>query len=564
VQGSAVHWSSVTDAGVRRLSWTSGRRFLCFTVLVGALPLLCLMAASPVSAHALPVASVPAPGAVLQQPPSSVVMTFAEAPDPTLSYIEVLDTGGRHHEVGHAVSSPGSPRVLSVVVRDMGRGLYTVAWLTVSASDGHRVSGSFEFGVQVAPLTAIAAAPPVATSALSLIAVGARAIFYVSVVFLLGGIGVAFLVGLEHAGRLRAPLIAANLLALVAIVGITEGQLSSSGSGWGQLFETSLSGAFITRLAPSTVGAAALIAASRLSQGPQRLAMAIAWIGAALSTLADAAANHASTEAIPIFSVLLQWVHILAAGLWVGGLVALVLVISAVPSEGRGRHLERFAVISIVCLIVIAVTGVLRSVAAIGSWQGLVTTVYGALVLAKLALILVLAFLGAANRLNSVRSSAPVTGFRRIASAQVVAGVAALVLSATLVNVAPPSATVLKFSGPTALVATGSDGNTFKVHLEVSPGTAGYNNFTVALTDYSTGMPINDATVTLGFLYGAGTIGGSALELTSAGQGIFAADGANLSLRGSWSITAQVQTPKWIYDVYLQVTTRGPTSSATP
>ncbi|MFZ0180354.1 MAG: FixH family protein, partial [Candidatus Dormiibacterota bacterium] len=116
----------------------------------------------------------------------------------------------------------------------------------------------------------------------------------------------------------------------------------------------------------------------------------------------------------------------------------------------------------------------------------------------------------------------------------------------------------------TPLVATGSDGNTLRVRLEVSPGTAGYNNFTVAITDYSTGSPINDATVTLGFLYGAGTIGGSALELTSARPGIFSANGANLSLRGAWSITAQVQTPKWIYDVYLQITTRRLASSASP
>ena len=554
----------MTDPGVRRLSWTFGRRLRCLTVLLGALPLLSLMAASPVSAHAVPVASVPAPGAVLQQPPTSVAISFNEAPDPTLSYIQVLDTSGRHHEVGHAASSPGAPRVLSVEVRDMARGVYTVAWLTVSASDGHRVSGSFEFGVQVAPLTALAAAPGVATSALSVIAVGARAIFYVSIVLLLGGIGVAFLVGLEHASRLRAPLIAANLLAVVGIVGITEGQLSSAGSGWSQLFDTSLSGAFVTRLVPALVGAVALIAAPRLSERMQRPIMAVAWIGAALSTLADAAANHASTEAIPILSVLLQWVHILAGGLWVGGLAALILVISATPSEGRGRLLERFAVISVACLIVIAVTGVLRSVAAIGSWHGLVTTVYGALVLAKVALILVLALLGAANRLNSARSSEPVKGFRRIARAQVVAGAAALVLSATLVNVAPPSATALAFSGPAPLVATGSDGNILRARLEVSPGTAGDNNFTVALTDYSTGSPINDATVTLGFVYGAGTIGGSALELTSAGRGIFSANGANLSLRGAWSVTAQVQTPKWIYDVYLQLTTRRPTSTASP
>ena len=155
----------MTDAGVRRLLGSFGRRLLCLTALLGALPLVSSIVASPVSAHALPVASVPAPGAVLQQPPTSIVMWFNEAPDPTLSYIQVLDTSGGHHEVGHAASSPGAPRVLSVEVSDLAKGVYTVAWLTVSSSDGHRVSGSFEFGVQVAPLTALAAEPGVATSA---------------------------------------------------------------------------------------------------------------------------------------------------------------------------------------------------------------------------------------------------------------------------------------------------------------------------------------------------------------------------------------------------------------
>src|ERR1019366_5827948 len=458
----------MTAPGAGRQPRALRRRLRCLAVLLGALPLLSLVAASPVSAHALPVASAPAPGAVLQAPPTSVVMWFNEAPDPTLSSIQVLDTGGRHHEVGHAASSPGAPRVLSVEVRDIGKGVYTVAWLTVSSSDGHRVSGSFEFGVQVAPLSALAEEPGVATSALSVIAIGARAIFYVSIVLLIGGIGVGFLVGLEHAGRLRAPLIVANLLAVVGIVGITGAQLSSAGSGWSHLFDSSLSGAFLTRLVPALAGAVALIAAPRLSERAQRPVMAAVWIGAALSTLADAAANHASTEAIPILSILLQWVHILAGGLWVGGLAALILVVSATPSAGRGRILERFAVISIACLVVIAATGIVRSVAAIGSWHGLVTTLYGAVVLAKVGLILVLALLGAANRFNSARPSVPVRGFTRIASVQVVAGAAALVLSATLVNVAPPSATALAFSGPAPLVATGSDGNTLRVRLEVS------------------------------------------------------------------------------------------------
>ncbi len=520
--------------------------------------LIALATAIPVSAHALPVASDPLPGAILQQSPRVVTMTFNEAPEPALSYINVLDTAGRHHEVGHAAASPTDPRVLSVGVAKVGKGVYTVSWRTVASDDGHRITGSFTFGVQVLPPSRFST-QEAATSAVTAVGVTARAAYYIAIIFLLGGTAVALSVGPQFWGRLRSILTGAWVAAIIGVIGITDSQLRSAGAGWDQLFHTSLLGSFATRLVPALVGTGALLITPRVASRLQRWTMAVAGLGAVLSTLADAAANHASTESNPVVSVALQWVHILAAGAWIGGLTALLLVISAVPGQLRSRLLERFAIVAVGCLLVVAATGVLRSVAAIGSWQRLVTTLYGALVLAKVALILILAILGVVNRLNAMRATSPPNGFRRVGSMQVVVGVVALVLSSALVNVAPPSATAIAFAGPAPIVTTGTDGNTLKVHLEVSPGNVGFNHFTLTVADYVTGSPISDATVTLGFLFnGRESIGTSALPLTSLGKGTFSADGANLSLGGSWNITAQVETTQWIYDVPLHLTTRQP------
>jgi copper transport protein len=537
-------------------------RLLRWTLFAGVTLMIVLMTATPVSAHALPVASDPLPGAILQQPPRVITMTFNEAPEPTLSYINVLDTAGRHHEVGHAAANATDPRILSVGVANVGKGVYTVSWRTVASDDGHRITGSFAFGVQVSPPPHVSTQEDPATSALTAVGVASRAVYYVAIVFLLGGIAVAISVGPQFWGRLRSALAGAWVLAILGVLGITDSQLRSAGAGWDQLFHTSLWGSFATRLVPALAGAGALLIATRVSSRMQRWTMVAAGLGAALSTLADAAASHASTEANPVVSVALQWVHILAAGAWIGGLTALLLVISAVPAQLRSRLLERFAIVAVGCLLVVATTGVLRSVASIGSWQGLVTTLYGALVLAKVALILILAFLGVLNRVNAMRATAPLNGFRRVGSTQVVVALVALVLSSALVNVAPPSATAIAFSGPAPLVTTGTDGNTVKVHLEVSPGNVGFNHFTLTLTDYATGSPITDATVTLGFLFnGPETIGTSSLRLPSLGDGTFSADGANLSLGGSWSITAQVETTRWSYDVPLQLTTHKPSTT---
>jgi methionine-rich copper-binding protein CopC len=46
-------------------------------------------------AHALLRSSDPPAGASLERPPRAVLVTFTEAPDPTLSSIQVLDASGR-------------------------------------------------------------------------------------------------------------------------------------------------------------------------------------------------------------------------------------------------------------------------------------------------------------------------------------------------------------------------------------------------------------------------------------------------------------------------------------
>jgi len=208
-------------------------------------------------------------------------------------------------------------------------------------------------------------------------------------------------------------------------------------------------------------------------------------------------------------------------------------------------------------LLIIAATGIARSLAAVGSWDHLFTTVYGTIVIAKVVLLLALGFFGVLHRFNLARPHPPERRFRRLGSLQVVAGVAALVLSAALVNVAPPSAVSAASTSPAPLITTGTDGSMIKVRLEVSPGNAGFNHFELALQDYSTGRPVSDASVTLGFLYaGPGGVGASSLIVPSSGNGRYGADGANISLTGLWNITAQVALSGATYEIPLQLTTR--------
>ena len=114
-------------------------------LLLGLLALLVALGAAAslphrASAHALRQSSVPDDGADLQQPPATVTITFGEAPDPRLSSIQVLSTGGQQFQ-GPTQAVPGNSLELQVaLVKPLPTGVYTVSWRTVSKVDGHRSS----------------------------------------------------------------------------------------------------------------------------------------------------------------------------------------------------------------------------------------------------------------------------------------------------------------------------------------------------------------------------------------------------------------------------------------
>ena len=185
--------------------------------------------------------------------------------------------------------------------------------------------------------------------------------------------------------------------------------------------------------------------------------------------------------------------------------------------------------------MVVAVTGTFRAVIEIGSIGQLFGTSFGVLVLVKVALFLVLAGLGAVNRFGNVpRASTVLRGLRRVGSTEVVIGVAVVLVAAALVNVAPPVASATSTTAATAtqLVVTGSDfATTVKVRLTVSPGTAGFNNFDLRVTDYDTGALVRASSVELEFTQPLRPqLGESTLTLKRQSDGTFAARGGNLSI----------------------------------
>lgn len=544
-----------------------------FVAAIGALLLLAL-AVSAASAHALLQSSDPAPNSALKAAPQIVTLTFTEAPDPKLSSIQVLDSKGASRATGPLSVVSGNADELSIPVGTLAKGVYTVAWRTVSAVDGHIAAGSYAFSVGTS-------SPPPATTATALPASGAgtgvswRVVVARSVLFvgLLGLLGAAFLGSvLLRGSEMRQPLRLALVEVGVAAVGsimLVGFQIGDAGASLADLPGTSFGRDAVMRLLPLVLAAILLVGATGARERVRRLLLAGAGVLAAVALLVEATLSHAATQYPAPAEIAIQWLHLVAVGLWLGGLAALLAQLRGPTAEAKSALARRFALLAGLGLAMVAVTGILRAVVDVGTFQALLSTDFGRLVLIKIALLVPIAALGALNHFRNVpRADGGLRPFRRAGSTELLLGMVALLVASLLVNIAPPTEVSAADAGqagsqagaaanPTpALVVEGADlGTSVRLQLTVSPGAVGSNTFTARLTDYDTGLVVNATAVRLSFsLPARPDIGASTLELARQADGVFTASGANLSLEGTWLVSALVAEPTNSVQIDLQVT----------
>ncbi|MBC3194306.1 copper resistance protein CopC [Pseudonocardia sp. C8] len=125
------------------------------TALVAAL-LAGLLGAGPAQAHEDLVASDPPDGSSVTAAPTEIRLTFSGAVRPGTSTVAVTGPGGRRWEAG-AASTAGD--TVTVPLRRLAEaGTYTVGYRVVSG-DGHPVTGSTTFILDVAPQEAPSTTP---------------------------------------------------------------------------------------------------------------------------------------------------------------------------------------------------------------------------------------------------------------------------------------------------------------------------------------------------------------------------------------------------------------------
>ena len=391
-------------------------------VLLGTLVWLAGPAALPASAHATLESSTPAAGATLARPPGIVRLHFNQGVGVNDRSLQVIGPGGKL--VGRG--TPHHPGDLaSVVVLDLpphlARASYAVIWRVVSA-DSHVISGSFSFGVGVAPGATAATVPDRDGAVVALDAV-ARAVGYAGACLLVGG--VFFLAVLWPGGATRPRprrLVAVGWWACMGAgvaVFLLQGAYAA-GRGLGDLADPSLAGQTALSRYGALVLARSLVLllalpvlrrpadpAGRAADPPPGIDLVVVAV-AFLVTFS--LSEHAGQGALVPLTVTVDAAHLAAACVWIGGLALLAGALLARAHASELAHvLPRWSRVAMICVAVLVVTGAIQAWRETGSLPALTTTVYGWLVLAKVGGLLVLLVLGDQGRRWIARHLSTVT-----------------------------------------------------------------------------------------------------------------------------------------------------------
>lgn len=156
----------------------------------------------------------------------------------------------------------------------------------------------------------------------------------------------------------------------------------------------------------TTVLGAAITVAAFAVRGWIPTMLTAAAAGVALVPMATQ--GHSGELADHNIVVTAMLIHIGGAALWIGGLLLLVLVRPALAADRRVDRvrpvLERYSSIALVAFVLVAVSGVLRSLSSLHTIAEVFTTAYGIILLVKVAALVGMGALGAWYRARLIRT----------------------------------------------------------------------------------------------------------------------------------------------------------------
>lgn len=519
---------------------------------------LSVLGALPAAAHAQLESTTPADGEVLPGPPASVVVSFTEPVTPPDAAIRVFDSSGTRVDTGTVESVDGGTAMATTLHPGLDEGTYVATWRTVSA-DGHPISGAFVFhvgqpGAEVdeSLLESLLGGSRVqVTSALAGVA---RWVAYAASLMVIG----VFVFGT----RIETTNAGTRLLRVVSWIGVAASLLQiplfamvSTGLG----FDALGTGADWADAATSSVGLAAVIRAigfAMMAFVSIRWRTWLGWLAVTLLVGAELVTGHTRTTDPGWLVMTADAIHVLSAGIWFGGLVALALVLKARREQGdAGGGAEAVAVFSRLALYtVIALTGAGLALAwsQVRAGYALTSTTYGWTLLAKLGLVALVIGVAVYNNRVLVPKIAKEEGSEstwlqlgQTIRIEILGLILVVAVTAFLVDL-EPAAEAAGVSGP---LSTYVDFGDQQLNLVIDPNRAGLNTIHATVLSPAGLAGTLEGPVTFEFRMPDEDIGPIIREPLVAGPSHVIHTGSELAIPGDWEITVRERVSEFEEEV---------------
>jgi copper transport protein len=310
-------------------------------------------------AHAALVRTSPSASGTVNTPPRRVLLTFSEAVEPRFAVISVTNAAGDQQTTDSPSRSAVDPKTLVVPLQRLAQGWYLVYWRVISV-DGHPVRGAFTFAVGPNPGPPPQfVIPKISETAATPRLVAARTVVFLAVMAAIGlfvlRIATARPVVRRVRGtRLRAVSIAFWVAAVVGLVAIpvyvdfatAQFALAQSVFDLGKIVPLMRSSAFGRGYLDMELTFALFVLAAGLAiwvDRPEREQRSVAEVfatgGALLAAgstlLIPGISGHAGQTSPRGLAVGLDWLHLVAGSVWVGGLLGLLVLWRSFPAAQR-------------------------------------------------------------------------------------------------------------------------------------------------------------------------------------------------------------------------------------
>jgi copper transport protein len=477
-----------------------------------------------VSAHTNFIGSDPPDSAALSHSPQTVSLDFDKKVAASLASITLVDAEGRSHPVISVAVAADRNTQLTVNLPQLPRDTYRLSYTIRDSVDLHVLTGSVVFGIGSAP-TLGSQSPAVAQTRSVEVALRWLALF--GLCLAAGAVLVRAVVQTRIGDSAVGTLLRRQLL-FVGIAGVAL-QLDAqvfllisqafdigSAAGLGTILTQSdfgvrwmlgtavtlcLLGVLLLSLRERSYGAA--------HRRPARLRALLHGDGLAAalivtSGLIEGVSGHSGDDASPTVSgTLLRGAHIVSVAAWMGGLCVLVFVVVQLRRLGPGvvpRGTARavaagFSLWAGPLFGMIVATGLVLAGVQVASVTALLSTAYGAALIVKVGLVLVVALLALRHTrlLHTVEANGvqrPWSQRARISLPLEAAGAALILLIASLLTSSPPPRgpeyQPTAEAAPSAVAVTAKD---LVVRVELRPNRPGRNLLTVAVLNTRRPIP---------------------------------------------------------------------------